>query len=545
MFRVLIVEDEMLVRLGLKNSIEWSKFDMAVIADAADGQTAWEIYQKEKPDLIITDLKMPVMGGMELITKIRENDKKTKIIILSCLEEFDLVRKAMAFGVSNYSLKLTMTEEEMEAILSKVHEEMKGQKNKNKASLSVDSLSKDVVKEKFLKDYLFYNIYSVNEFTAFISEAGLRMNSGRQIMCIMEIDHFETLKNKFNDGKGQLIKSAILNILDEILCSYSRGEAFSDSDLNYILVFSFHEITSEQEVYKELYTILNNIKSSLSTFLNVYVSFGISSLNNGYNSMPKMYKEALKALENKYFLGSGIYLSQSNSDFGKIAVEKIEKLRSQAKIVKNIGDSGIRDFNSKIDSFIQSNPNSKEQMQMFYSRMLQYLPSQMYPIDDNNSILVIKYNEKIQKSETLDEVIDNFDKFVSELTDKSMKKEILSKEVAEALKFIQIHYGQDISLPQVAGHVKLSANYLGNLFKKELKINFIEYLNELRIGKAKELLVGTYLKSYEVAERVGFTEHTYFSKVFKKIVGSSPNEFRKSLMKEWSEDMENEDNEEV
>jgi two-component system, response regulator YesN len=281
--------------------------------------------------------------------------------------------------------------------------------------------------------------------------------------------------------------------------------------------------------------------STISTYLNVYVSFGISNLNNGYKLLGKMYKEAYKALEQKFFMGTGLFFYASISDFDNIAIERVNTIRQQPKLTKILGDSGKRDYNLKIDLFVKTNSKTKEQIQIFFSGMLQWLASLLYAIDDNFADLVMIYNEKIYRSETLDEIIEAFNGYISEITDEVMKKKILSKEVAESLQFIQLNYGRDINLPQVASHVKLSPNYLGNLFKKELQVNFIEYLNELRIGKAKELLLGTYLKSYEIAERVGFTENTYFSKVFKKIVGASPNEFRKQLMKEWSEEMENED----
>ena len=112
MYRVLIAEDEVFVRLGLKMSVEWEKMDMRVIADAANGQQAWDIYEKEHPDIILTDIRMPVMDGMELIRRIRERDRETRIVILSCLEEFQLVREAISMGVSDYILKLTMTPED-------------------------------------------------------------------------------------------------------------------------------------------------------------------------------------------------------------------------------------------------------------------------------------------------------------------------------------------------------------------------------------------------------------------------------------------------
>lgn len=115
MYKVMIVEDEMLVRVGLRSSVDWSKYGMEVAADLPDGQAAWDYYLKEKPDIVITDIRMPRMDGMELIGKIREADKETRIVVLSCLEEFDLARRAMSLGVSHYILKLTMTEAEIGA----------------------------------------------------------------------------------------------------------------------------------------------------------------------------------------------------------------------------------------------------------------------------------------------------------------------------------------------------------------------------------------------------------------------------------------------
>lgn len=539
MFRVLIVEDEVLVREGLKNYIDWNKFNMTVIADATDGQTALEMYQKYMPDLIITDLKMPVMDGMELISKIREKDKKTRIIILSCLEEFSIVRKAISLGVSDYILKVTMTEEEIEAVLNKAQNELSNLRNKNPDEHN--NLKIDVVKEKFLKEYLFYNAYTSDEFEIFVTEAGLRMNPARLITCIMEVDHFETLLARFNDEKGQLVKSAILDMLNGILDDCGRGEAFCDNEKNYVIIFSFHDIPSEQSLYSGLLALLNNIKNMIDSRFNVPVSFGISSLNNGYGSLGKMYRESRKALEQKFFSGAKIFFYNSAPDFDRIIVEKIDAIRRLPELLKILGDHEMKDYNEKIDCFLNTCSKDKEQIQKFFLRLLQWSSSLLYTRDDNLTDYIVVYTQKIQKSETLDEVIDAFKGFVAEITNAAMKKRILGKEVSEALQYIQCNYTRNISLMQVAKHVKLSPNYLGNLFRKELGMNYIEYLNKLRIAKAKNLLLGTHLKSYEIAEKVGFAESTYFCKVFKKMAGMSPDEFRKQMMKKWSGEMENED----
>ncbi len=106
MYRVLIAEDEMLVRMGLKHSIDWSEYHMIVIADVANGQEALEIYRREMPELLITDIKMPIMDGMELIAQVREMNSDAQIVILTCVEDFETVRKALAHNVQDYILKL-------------------------------------------------------------------------------------------------------------------------------------------------------------------------------------------------------------------------------------------------------------------------------------------------------------------------------------------------------------------------------------------------------------------------------------------------------
>lgn len=107
MLRVMIVEDEHFVRIGIKNSVPWEKYGMQVICDAENGRQALDQYEKYRPEIIITDLKMPVMGGIELIKEIRATDKRARFIILTCLDEFSLVQEAIRLGASAYILKLT------------------------------------------------------------------------------------------------------------------------------------------------------------------------------------------------------------------------------------------------------------------------------------------------------------------------------------------------------------------------------------------------------------------------------------------------------
>ncbi|HEY5585735.1 MAG TPA: helix-turn-helix domain-containing protein [Ruminiclostridium sp.] len=541
MYKVMIAEDEMLVRLGLKNSIHWENFNMEVISDVPDGQIAWEIYKNNKPDMIITDLKMPLMGGMELIEKIRKNDKETVIIILSCLEEFELVRKAMNLGVLDYMPKLTMTEEDTEIILKKAQKEL----DKLKKSEPVNTVSSSNIyleKEKLVKDFVFYGINSAEEFEVHSKELKLNLNPARLVLCILEIDNYVILKSRFKDHKGQLIKLSMLNVLDELLLDGKRGEAIYDNDSHYILIFSFKDVFSEQALLQMLNEILNNIKSVIATFFSASVSFGISGVQNGYDSLKRMYKEADIALKQKFILGPGMFFSFNLLNLKLKLCEKIETLRSIPKILSHMDAGSIKEYNKRIDEIVNVLPEEKEKIKQFFYQLIQWTSNFMYIKGENSEKAIVAGNNKISKCDTLDDIVDAYKIFVSDITENVMRNKALTREVSDAVKFINLNYCKDISLQQVAECVKLSSAYLSSLFKKELQVNFVEYINELRVNKAKELLLETYLKSYEIAEKTGFSENTYFSKVFKKVTGLSPNEFRRQWMKELTEDIEDEDN---
>ena len=124
MYKVMIVEDEMIVRAGIRMTVDWAALDLELVLEAGNGAAAWESYREQRPDIIITDLKMPVMDGMTLIQKIREFDQDTRIIILSNLEEFNMIRQAITLNVSDYLLKLTMTKEDIHRVLGKVKQEI-------------------------------------------------------------------------------------------------------------------------------------------------------------------------------------------------------------------------------------------------------------------------------------------------------------------------------------------------------------------------------------------------------------------------------------
>lgn len=540
LLKVLIAEDEMLVRVGLKNAIEWSRFGMTVIADVPNGQEAWEVYQREAPDIVITDIKMPVMDGMELIGRIRETDQTTKVIILTCMEDFDLVRKALVQNVSEYILKLEMSTDQIEGLLSRLQRDMK----KSSGSASQHSESEHgAVKENLFKDYLFCNRYTDGEFAVKVDNMRLNLKPVRMIVCMMEIDQYWRLRDRFQDQKGQIIRMSLLNALDEVLRGYERGEVFHDEESRYIFIFSFHDLLSEQQILEILYKIIDHVRKVMTTYFNVTVSFGISDIQTGYHAMRKQYQQSVQALERKFFYGPGKNVPAERYDKGLIGSEWRDKLLKLPEEWE-ISDSYKISLADKIRSFLlEGNAAVKQVVQKQFMQWLLWPISSLHLARVNAVDLFTLYAERTMNAETMDETIEIYRQYLFELARYHAQKRTVNKEIKDVLQFIEINYEKDINLEELAGLVKMSPNYLSSLFKKEMQQNYADYLVQYRIEKAKELLLGTYLKTYEVADKVGFVNHSYFSRSFKKMTGTSPREFRKQWMVDWPKDGEPDDQE--
>lgn len=539
MYSVILVEDELLIRMGMKNSINWDKYDMEVVADFTNGRAAFEYYEAHKPDIIITDLRMRVMDGMELISKIREKDSETRIIILTCLEEFELVRKALSLGVSDYMLKLTMSEEEIDRVLRKTRDEIKKMKTETGHGENT-GVSATLEKEKFFKDFLFYNLYSADEFDAFTKKFRMNLVPDRLVLCVLDIDDYDTFKSRFEDKKGQLIRASMLNVLGEVLGNCKCGEAFYDEDSRYILIFSLDKISSDKSVENEFLNILMKIRNAVNMCFNITVSIGVCSGGNGYNSLIRLYEEAQSAMQNKFFSGPGMTCYAVEKADRTAVIEKMVHSLHEIKMVPVLRNNEVPEFKHELEVFLSKNPSLRNEFEEFYLYMVQWVSSIVHPrMEDSLSFSVIA-NEEIKKSEYLYQMSSGFSAFINNVNKKMASKKQLSNEIMAAKKYLENNYKDDIKLQNVAENIRLSPNYLGYLFKKELSVNITEYLTQLRIEKAKELLRDTNMKSYQIAEATGFSDNAYFSKVFKKAAGMNPNEFRKQWTKDSTEDKENE-----
>ena len=532
MHKVMIVEDEMLVRIGLKNSVDWSKFGMEVAADFPDGQAAWAYYEREKPDVVITDLSMPKMDGMTLISRIRGADRDTRIVVLSCLEEFELARKALSLGVTGYILKLTMTEQEIEDVLGAVRRELESRPDRQPpAQREASSSDRELLKEKMFKDFLFYKIFSADELGRFIERSGLRLSPVRLRVCVAEVDRYARLKEKFRDEHGHLIKMTLLNLFEEVLSAHKRGEAVQVSETRYALILHFDDLVSEQAIARETEDILGRVQEVIRLYFNGSVSFGIGGTASGYDSLHLLYAEAQRALERKFASGPGRRHRESDSADLSGVRERIGRIRRFEGIRSLLMPAKQREYDGMLDYFEREAGGDRRSLEIMLLRFVQWLGTNAYDSGQNEKTLLLSITENLEQCDNLPDMLDQAADYIEDLARQENGRMHMSDEIKRALDYIKQHYADNIGLQTVAEHVGLSPGYLSNLFKKELQTPFVDYLNRYRIERAKELLIEGRHKPSDIPVEVGFSpEYTYFSKVFKKVTGLNPNEYRKQML---------------
>ncbi|MBQ8305843.1 MAG: response regulator [Blautia sp.] len=514
MYKAIIAEDEFLVRMGVKMSINWESFGIEVVADVSNGKAALEQYEKHHPDLILTDIRMPMMDGMELMRTIREKDKRCRFIILSCLEEFDLVKEAISLDVTDYILKLTMSIPDMEKVLHKAIEELSLYDGKGKKLQLPDPL---ILAGKVL-DFLRYNRRGMPEE---LRNSALPFGEKNlRVIGIVLRNPGETME-LLRDPYGGLLSFAVRNVLAEILEKYADGMVLEESCREYYIVAGMRAAANMENQIREM---LETIRKSLKRVFMLRLSFGVSGTGDSLESLPDLYVQAGKCLEYAFLYPQGSFLSWEllkNTDVSTVLREKYRTFCSSEEL-----PARCRKLLDQAEERLLKEPDFHDFVR-FFTHLVDVEIGDAVLDSENRYMLVHQTIDRMQSAEDFDDLSALFIDCQKKLSDYQDRQASFSKPVAMVIEYIRKNYGGDLSLTRIAEYVELSPNYICSLFKKETGGNLTGYVMEFRINRAKELFFSTNMKSYEIAEACGFVDESYFSKSFKKVTGLAPSEFRK------------------
>lgn len=288
MYRVILVEDEPIVRIGLKNMVAWENYNMQVIGDFSNGQEALEVCLKEKPELLITDIRMPVMDGLELIRQIRKTNKHMMIIILTCLDEFSYAQEATALGVSNYILKLTCGLDELDRILSRAKEGLGA--TRGGGVLNNPTIDGSLMKEQVFFDFVHYQVLPKDGFLNAMNQLGVRFLEGKMYLLMVKLDGYERFLQE--DQSGRRLRGLIKAVINEELNKSNlapNAEVFCDHPgETLILLGRLAEGVTWEERFKEFFLSLS---LAIDKRLNLEAAFQASEQIGSYESLPRTYQQ--------------------------------------------------------------------------------------------------------------------------------------------------------------------------------------------------------------------------------------------------------------
>ncbi|WP_129723573.1 response regulator transcription factor [Xylanivirga thermophila] len=506
--KILIVDDELLVRVGLKSSIDWQQYGMEIVGEAENGVQALEQIRYLEPDIIFLDIKMPGMSGIDVMKRMKDENLKGKVIILSSFDDFELVKEAMKLGALEYIHKPRMRSEDIIEILKEIRDDAQLSYFLTDKTLMEDSIRRLIDGEAYNKQNI-----------------GIK---GPCFSCLVfSVSNYHRIKQRYKDSDTKILESSIINILGEVLSNYEDIQILHYDRNLYVILIGFNNIVSQQKMLSRLDEISRLVKDALKKFLDIELYIGISDIVNNYENIHMAFMQAYKAHNlNFYAQGSSVvrYGEIKNRDDGKIkkidgAVEELK-----AYIVRNDMDSFKSHLMALTDLLQDTKALSEEKVKRIFNGFI-------FLIKDSSSSL--QEMDRINQCETLKDLNDTFDSIIGNYIcnrDNLNKNQTSNYLIKKAIRYISDNYNKDISLNALSDNLNISPSYISRLFKEEMNQGLFDYINEFRIEKAKQLLKDPELKVYEVSTMVGFKSAVHFNIVFNKYIGMSPTQYRQQYM---------------
>jgi Response regulator containing CheY-like receiver domain and AraC-type DNA-binding domain len=548
MFKVLIIDDEPIIRKGIRNIVNWDNFGCEVCGEAGDGLEGSELIKEMRPDVLITDIRMPEVDGLSMIANIKECVPDCKIIILTGYRDFDYAQEALKLGAFDYILKPTKIEE-LNSVIARAVKELRFKYDRQS---EMEKIRRTYEKNlPFIKEKLLYNmLYGTFDEGILSQNEALGIVIDRFMLGIVEIDDAARIKEKqsgaqdgVQDGAArvadsQLYQFGMVSTVEEIFSELFSVHCVSISSqrVAFVLVLGENAEIRQDEINAKC-TYLQNIIQNCFGFT---VSVALSTVGNGCAMLPEKLRECLDALEHKFYLGTNcvIFYKDLNSffkyaDYSTLTDKQKQLVDSVKAGNPDAVEVGFRELTETVNSLGSSD---KEYVKNFYFNTISLINSIRVSLSASDKMAsevtlanLYKLIEKCDNLSDLNVVLEDAAKQtvakVNEFNNNNMK--LLMRK---AVDYLEKHYAEPITLNQAAETLYVSNFYLSRMFKKELGINFVDFLNELRIEKAKALLTDARYKTYEVAEAVGVPNSHYFSKLFRKHVGMTASEYRESAI---------------
>ncbi|MCM8710316.1 response regulator [Clostridium sp. SYSU_GA19001] len=532
--KAVIADDEIKVCKLIKKLLDWEKLGIKLIGEVDNGLQALDLIINEKPEIVITDIRMPGLDGLELIKRVREAGLKTSFVIISGHKQFEYAQSAVKYGVEDYLLK-PINREELHSIVVKLRNRYieDAEKAEDEMKLKIQlANSIDKLRKQFIVNLLNnQDKFSVMSLGQINKEYHFNFADGYFQIIALKLDK----KNgeNINDSYEELMINKLSGLTKKSFKNNCRDIEASriDNRVICLLNYSLEDFPKIEISFKKVF---EQLKDYLEISENFYLTMGIGTVENNIISIEKSISSALNSINCRVVLGVDKIINLSKYNFTSINIEKIitqEKEKELIHYIEVFDKVSLKQWMNNLFSKI----SEKLQLDPFIlfkacSKIVDIFIVCMKTLNmENEEFTKDNILKKIDECKRPIEVQKYMVEFISEYLDVfiTSKKMQENKPIRIAKQYVAENYMKSISLEDIANIVHLNPVYFSVIFKKEVGINFMDFLINYRLEIAKELLKEDKYNISQVAYMVGYKDAKHFSKLFAKVVGIKPMEFRK------------------
>lgn len=520
MYKVLIVDDEKIIRIGLQSIINWEQLGYTVIGVASDGTQALKIIEIEQVDVVITDIKMPNMNGISLIKELTDRKFQGEIIMLTNYGEFELAREALRYGVHDYLLKATLRPEELEQTIRSIGKKLKHRGQVSKAIGK--KAGSNIIDPKDLKQIKEIFDGVIDKRTL---DLEVEFHSVYRFILIRRVQSKYEKQNQENKLLSSY-EGSILNIVREIVSLEKEVHIFYHE--NWALYILTKEDIKGNEAFKK---VALQIQNHIKMYTNLRVIAVLSETFVNAQDFYVFLDKCMKASKLVYYKGyENVILQEDVKEMSTYKTIPYEKFVGEFKQCLNAGeyDAAI-ELNCELVSHIKRLQVSPSQVNQCLNKLMNdmIIDYGIYLDKDKGKLkeIAIKYRQCTtldEIKEVLNELIYTICSYILQVRDKHYRK-----EVVDIIEYINQNIDKKITLSSLAEEVNMNESYVSRLFKNETGTNIVNYINMIKMEKAKDLLRQPDMIVKDVANALGFEEQSYFNRMFKKYFGLNPKEYKR------------------
>lgn len=520
MLNILLADDDILTLNKLHHILDSRMSDFIVIGQSLDGVDALEKIKQFSPDLVILDMDMPKANGIDVAEVIALEQLPTKILALSNYDNFEYVKPIMQLGALDYVLKHELSTKLLFDKLRKIQKLLYQQKENSQNFLFLSSIAKQTALRKLILDD------RENLLPEYFVKQQKEFSGKSNVLICIQIINFIILYSKDTDHNHEKIIQSILDICSNILTTLENGVITYTEDGEFAILLNMDRYSSRKDFSSHVHQVIQLLQNNLSKMLNLHILTRVTQFSGGLQQVRSSYLLAHNELCQKPFAKHANVLPQSSSYQLSLADEKnlVDALYLFDK------HRCITVLNRIFEPLLMEETSSRTvelaiiQLLNIANRFLESLQyTQVTPENPFPTWLTAHH--------TNESLLTHLAEFYCDVLDSIPAQLPISHSVVihSAVNYIHDHYYDDVSLHSVAAHCNISEVYLSKLFKSEMNISFVNYLNNYRISIAKELLKNSNKAIKDIYEEVGFRNYNYFIKVFKDITGMTPMGYEKSM----------------